>query len=203
MLLLHKGLIFSFSLEMKPWRLIRCSSIFPALLVPSSHRWHLKAPSSYVMKILSLWVFNSLPCSDSKSHCLQEKWCLNFMLQVDKISHIINRCGLEFKIITIYLLITHEPSRCPGAHIFNNLKFVDTLDYTPDLVKLYNTGSFPVNLLPDLDSFLLLHPDSLYMASASAAEQNRTERKCLDSRPLCLPAEQPGCPNCSRVRDRS
>ena len=71
------------------------------------------------------------------------------MLQVDKISHINNRYGLKF---TIYLLITHEPSRCPGAHIFNNLKFVDTLDYTPDLVKLYKTGSFPVNLLPDLDS---------------------------------------------------
>jgi hypothetical protein len=60
------------------------------------------------------------------------------MLQVDKISHIINICGLQFTIITVYIMITHEPS-------------------------------FPVNLLPDLDSFLLLHPDSLYMASPSAA----------------------------------
>ena len=47
------------------------------------------------------------------------------MLQVDKISHINNRYGLKF---TIYLLITHEPSSCPGTHISNciyhNLKFV-------------------------------------------------------------------------------
>ena len=30
---------------------------------------------------------------------------------------------------------------------------------------------------------------------------NRTERKCLDSRPLCLPVEQMGHPTCSLVRD--
>ena len=61
--------------------------------------------SSYVKNILSLWVFNSLPCSDSKSHSLQEKRILNFMLQVDKISHIINICGLQFTIITLSLLL--------------------------------------------------------------------------------------------------
>jgi hypothetical protein len=51
------------------------------------------------------------------------------MLQVDKIFHIISRCGLKFTIITIYLLITNEPSNCPFAHVFNciyhKLKFVD------------------------------------------------------------------------------
>ena len=108
------------------------------LTVKSPRFFNCPIPGSYNMKILSLWVFTSLPCSDSKSHSLQEKKFVNFMLQVDKISHIINICGLQFTIITVYIMITHEPS-------------------------------FPVNLLPDLDSFLLLHPDSLYMASPSAA----------------------------------
>jgi hypothetical protein len=51
------------------------------------------------------------------------------MLKADKIFHIIIRYGLTFTIITINLLITSEPSSCPGAHIFNciyhKLKFVD------------------------------------------------------------------------------
>ena len=67
--------VFTFPPEMKPCCFIRCLSIFPGLLVPYSHRWHLKVPGlgSYNMNILSLWVFTSLPCSDSKSHSLQEK----------------------------------------------------------------------------------------------------------------------------------
>ena len=43
----------------------------------------------------------------------------NLGLVVWKELKIVKLCGLKFTIITIYLLITHEPSSCPGAHIFN------------------------------------------------------------------------------------
>ena len=63
MLLLHKGLIFSqvftFSSEMKPWCIIRCSYIFSAMLVPYSHRWHLIVPGSCIVTfwVLMSWIY--------------------------------------------------------------------------------------------------------------------------------------------------
>jgi hypothetical protein len=79
MLLLHKGLIFSqvftFSSEMKPWCITRCSYIFSAMLVPYLHIWHLIVPGSCIVTfwVLMSWISYPLPCSNSKSHSLQEK----------------------------------------------------------------------------------------------------------------------------------
>jgi hypothetical protein len=96
------------------------SPILAQITLDSSWFLYRHILGSYVMNIYHCELFNSLPCSDSKSHSLQEKSSLT-LLQVDKIFHI--------TIITIHLLITHVPSSCPGAHIFNcvyyNLKFVD------------------------------------------------------------------------------
>ena len=128
--------IFSFSPELKPCYFIRCSSKLSALLVPYSHRWHLKVPGSFIVIfwVLMSWISYHyeflIPCHvPIQSHIIYKKKFIHFMLLVDKIFHIISRSGLKFTIITIYLMITHKPSSCPGSHIFNhiyhNSKFVD------------------------------------------------------------------------------
>ena len=98
MLLLHEALSSAryshFHQIWKPWCFIRCSSIFSALLVPYTHRWHFKVPGSFDVPswVCMSWIsyhyelFNSLPCSDSKSHSSQEKNSLTLCSRLTRFS---------------------------------------------------------------------------------------------------------------------
>jgi hypothetical protein len=98
-----------------------CSSIFPALQVTLESPLFFYCPilGSYVMNILSSWVFYSVPCSESKSHSLQEKSSLTLCSRLTRFSISLVDVALHSRSSQFtYLLITNEPSSCSGAHIF-------------------------------------------------------------------------------------